>query len=215
MGQRDLGEPNMPAWRSRMAPWLRRIAAGTLALTLGLGQAFADEIASGYGGGQGRDSSSAFTAAEAFGGDGAAGALSSGRSEAVVAAAEKADWRVAERTAKVTITVDIDEEGIGTDDWTRTVTRTKVTSRFVSSTTRSQSFVIDEDGNRAIAKAVARARAPNNVAAVRNGAGTITAKTSVEVAGNGIASADAGGSIGIAGGGVKVETWGHTSAEVF
>ena len=62
---------------------------------------------------------------------------------------------------------------------------------------------------------MAKARAPNNVAAVRNGAGSVTAKTSVDVTGNGVASADAGGSIGIAGGGVKVETWGRTSAEVF
>ena len=78
-----------------------------------------------------------------------------------------------------------------------------------------KSYAIDEEGNRAIAKAVAKARAPNNVAAVRNGAGSVTAKTSVDVTGNGVASADAGGSIGIARGGVKVETWGRTSAEVF
>ncbi len=91
----------------------------------------------------------------------------------------------------------VDEEGVGTNAWTRTVTRTKVNSRFVSSVTRSQSYAIDEEGNRAIAKAVAKARAPNNVAAVRNGAGSVTAKTSVDVTGNGVASADAGGSIGI------------------
>jgi hypothetical protein len=62
---------------------------------------------------------------------------------------------------------------------------------------------------------VASAHAPTNVAAVRNGAGSITAKTSVDVTGNGFASADAGGFVGIAGGGVKVSTWGRTSAEVY
>ena len=225
MGQQeqrnDMAELELPARHDRtaqrrMAPWLRRIAAGALALTIGLGQAYADEVTSGHEGGQGRDKSSAFAAAEAFAGDGAASASSYGRSEAFGAAAAETARRNAEEAAKVTVTVDVDEEGIGTNAWTRTVTRTKVNRRFVSSVTRSQSYAIDEEGNRAIAKAVAKARAPNNVAAVRNGAGSVTAKTSVDVTGNGVASADAGGSIGIGGrGGVKVETWGRTSAEVF
>jgi hypothetical protein len=222
MGQQeqcnDMAEPELPArhWAPwRMAPWLRRIAAGALALTIGLGQAYADEVTSGHEGGQGRDKSSAFATGEAFAGDGAAHASSYGRSDAFGAAVEETARQIAAEAAKVTVTVDVDEEGIGTDAWTRTVTRTKVNSRFVSSVTRSQSYAIDEDGNRAIAKAVAKARAPNNVAAVRNGAGSITAKTSVDVTGNGLASADAGGSIGLGRGGVKVETWGRTSAEVF
>ena len=217
MGQqeRDIAEADLPAWRKHAAPWLRRIAAGALALTLGLGQAYADSPTSAHEGGQGADKSgSAFASAEAFAGDGTAHASSAGKSQAFGAAAtEAAVPQLAAEKAKVT--VDIEEEGVGTDAWTRTVTRTKVDGRFVTSVTRSLSFAIDEEGNRAIAKAVARARAPNNVAAVRNGAGSITAKTSVDVTGNGIASADAGGSIGIGRGGVKVETWGRTSAEVF
>ena len=195
MGQQeqcnDMAEPELPARHGLMAPWLRRIAACALALTIGLGHAYADEVTGGHEGGQGRDKSSD----EAFAGDGSAHASS---------------------TAKSKIIVTVDEEGIGTEAWTRTVTRTKVNSRFVSSVTRSQSYAIDEDGNRAVAMAVARARAPNNAAAVRNGAGNVTAKTSVDVTGNGVASADAGGSIGIGGrGSVKIETWGRTSAEVF
>ena len=224
MGQQeqgsDMAEPERTARQDRtaswrLAPWLRRIAACALALTIGFGHAYADEIGNAHEGGQGAEKSKAFAAGEAFAGDGAAGASSYGRSDAFGAAAEETARRTAEEAAKVTVTVDIDEEGIGTDAWTRTVTRTKVNSRFVSSVTRSQSYAIDEDGNRAIAKAMAKARAPNNVAAVRNGAGSITAKTSVDVTGNGVASADAGGSIGIARGGVKASTWGRTSAEVF
>jgi hypothetical protein len=251
MGQQDMIESDgvdsdLPAWRTRMAPWLRRIAACALALTIGLGQAYADSSVSALGGGEGRDKEgSSFASAEAFGGDNAARASSAGSAEvsggdgaasassagsaeafggtaspassagsvATLGAAGYAVTATAPQAVKVT--VDVEEEGVGTPAWTRTVTFTKITSRFVKSVTRSQSFVTDEEGNLAIAKAVARARAPNNVAAVRNGAGNITAKTSVEVTGNGVASADAGGSIGIARGGVKVETWGRTSAEVF
>lgn len=221
MGQQeqDMAEPELPARPGRMAwrmtPWLRPVAAGALALALaiGLGQAYAGEITNAHEGGQGQDKSRPFAAGEAFAGDSAARASSNARSDAFGAAAPGTAQRNAEEGAKVS--VDVDEEGIGTDAWTRTVTRTKVTGRFVSSVTRSRSYAIDEEGNRAVAKAVAKARAPNNVAAVRNGAGSITAKTSVDVAGNGAASADAGGSIGIARGGVKVETWGRTSAEVF
>jgi hypothetical protein len=215
MGQQHMTETDATTRRRPAAPWLRRIAACALALTLGLGQAYADEVTSGHEGGQGSDKSSSFAAAEAFAGNGAAGASSYGRSDAFGAAPEETARRNAEEAAKVTVSVKVEEEGVGTEAWTRTVTRTKVNRNFVMSVTRSQSYATDEEGNRAIAKAVARARAPNNVAAVRNGAGSITAKTSVDVTGNGVASADAGGSIGIAGGGVKVETWGRTSAEVF
>ena len=205
-----------PAGHVRPAPWLRRIAAGALALTLGFGQAYADEVTSAHEGGQGADKSgSAFASAEAFAGDGTAHASSSGGSEGFGAAEYDAAAKRKAAEAKVTVTVDVEEEGVGTNAWSRTVTRTKVNSRFVSSVTRSQSYATDEEGNRAIANAVAKARAPNNVAAVRNGAGSVTAKTSVDVTGNGVASADAGGSIGVARGGVKVETWGRTSAEVF
>jgi hypothetical protein len=239
MGQQEKADTDVPASRtapsvtctapsvsrvSRTAPWLRRIAACALALTLGLGHAWADENAAMHEGGQGADKSgSAFAGAEAFAGDGSARASSGGRASAF--SAKTFDVVVERKTppvkaaasadAKVTVTVDIEEDGIGTDAWTRTVTRTRVSSDFITSVTRSKSYAIDEDGNRAIARAVARARAPNNVAAVRNGAGSVTARTSVDVAGNGVASADAGGSIGIARGGVKVETWGRTSAEVF
>jgi hypothetical protein len=216
MGQQDMTETEVPAWRRQATPWLRRIAACALALTIGLGQAYADGPTSAHEGGQGADKSgSAFASAEAFAGDGTAYASSLGRAEAFGAAEYEAAAKRKAEEAKVTVTVDVEEEGVGTSAWTRTVTRTKVTSRFVSSVTRSQSYATDEEGDLAIAKAVAKARAPNNVAAVRNGAGSITAKTSVDVTGNGVASADAGGSIGIARGGVKVETWGRTSAEVF
>ena len=223
MGQQeqcnDMAEPDLPARHDRMAPWrlapwLRRIAAGALALTIGLGQAYADQVTSGHEGGQGADKSGSFATGEAFAGDGTAHASSTAKSEGFGAPRTKAAAQPLVEEAKVTVKVE--EEGIGTEAWTRTVTRTKVNSRFVSSVTRSQSYAIDDEGNRAIAKAVSKARAPNNAAAVRKGAGSITAKTSVDVTGNGVASADAGGSIGIGGrGGVKVETWGRTSAEVF
>ena len=80
MGQQeqcnDMAEPELPARHGRMAPWLRRIAACALALTIGLGQAYADEVTSGHEGGQGRDKSSAFATGEAFAGDGTAHASS-------------------------------------------------------------------------------------------------------------------------------------------
>jgi hypothetical protein len=214
----DLAESDLSPQPRRMTPWLRRIAACALVLAVGLGQAYADTEGM-HEGGQGSDKSgSAFASAEAFAGDGAARASSTAKSDAFGTAAYKAAEAEAERKAqeaKVSVTVEVEEEGVGTEAWSRTVTRTSVSSRFVSSVTRSKSYATDEDGNRAIAKAVAEARAPNNVAAVRNGAGSITAKTSVDVTGNGLASADAGGSIGIAPGGVKVSTWGRTSAEVY
>ena len=71
------------------------------------------------------------------------------------------------------------------------------------------------DGDQAVAKGVAIARAPNDAAAVENGAGRVVAKTSVDLRGTGAASAEAGGSIGVSGGKVEVGTWGKTSAEVY
>jgi len=217
MGQQeqcnDMAEPELPARHGPLAPWLRRIAACALALTIGLGQAYADEVTSGHEGGQGADKSGSFATAEAFAGDGTAHASSTAKSEGFGAVTTKAAQPKAQETK---VTVKVEEEGIGTNAWTRAVTRSYVKGGYVVSVTRSQSYATDEDGNRAIAKAFSKARAPNNVAAVRNGAGSVTAKTSVDVTGNGVASADAGGSIGIGGrGGVKVETWGRTSAEVF
>ena len=50
---------------------------------------------------------------------------------------------------------------------------------------------------------------------MRNGAGSVSAKTSVDVTGTGAGTADAGGAIGISGRKVEVSTWGRTSAEVF
>ena len=213
MGQQDMIESDASARRRRVAPWLRWIAAGALALTIG--QAYADSPTGTHEGGQGADKSGgAFASAEAFAGDGAARAASSGSAEAFGAAEYAAAARNAQRNGWAKVTVNVEEEGVGTEAWTRTVTRTYVGNKVVSYT-RSQSYATDEEGNRAVAKAVAKAQAPNSAAAVRNGAGSVTAKTSVDVAGNGVASADAGGSIGIAGGRVKAETWGRTSAEVF
>ena len=108
-----------------------------------------------------------------------------------------------------------DEDGTGVKTRTRTTTRSFVRDGFVVSRTRSRTIAYDEDGNRAVARAVAKARAPDDAAAVESGAGRVVAKTSVDVTGNGAASADAGGSIGVNDGKVEVSTWGRTSAEVF
>jgi hypothetical protein len=202
--------------------WLRSIAACALALTLGLGQAatdhaYADTIANAHEGGQGRDKNRS-SSAGAFGGDGSANAFPTASSEAFGGfqrAIAKQGLRARANAPSQVVTVDIEEDGVGTAAWSRTVTRTVTNLARVTSITRSFSYAADEEGNQAIAKAVARASAPNNVAAVRNGAGNIVAKTSVDVTGNGTASADAGGSIGVSRGGVKVSTWGETSAEVF
>jgi hypothetical protein len=215
-GQRDSDEPESPARRGRMSAWLRPIAACVFALTLGFGHAYADSLANNHEGGQGLDKShgATFASAEAAAnrGDGGAKASSSGKSEALggIGLVAKPSPQ-----AKATVVVDIDETGIGTSAWSRTVTRTITSTGWVKSVTRSYSYAADEEGNLAIAKAIARAGAPNNVAAVRNGAGDVFAKTSVDVTGNGIASANAGGSIGISGGKVTASTWGETSAEVF
>jgi hypothetical protein len=215
--QRSRSEPENsgpPASRGETGLWLRWIAAGAFALTLGLGQAFADTTDT-HEGGQGVDKPHAMSSASAgaFAGDGVAHATSTGRSEAVGGTGFARQPPKPE--LKTTVTVDVSEEGIGTDAWSRTVTRNFVNAKFVTSITKSVSVAIDDDGNTAIAKASAKARAPNNVAAVQAGAGTISSKTSVAVTGNGAASATAGGSIGVVDGGVKVSTWGETSAEVF
>jgi hypothetical protein len=211
MGQhgrrRDSDESESSAQRGRTGLWLRSIAVCALALTLGLSQAatdhaYADTIANAHEGGQGRDKSQSIASRGAFAGDGSANAFST------------ASLRARANAPSQVVTVDIEEDGVGTAAWSRTVTRTVTNLARVTSITRSFSYAADEEGNQAIAKAVARASAPNNVAAVRNGAGNIVAKTSVDVTGNGTASADAGGSIGVSRGGVKVSTWGETSAEV-
>src|SRR4030095_449895 len=134
---------------------------GAFALTLGLGQAFADTTDL-HEGGQGVDKPHATSSAtaEAFAGDGVARASSSGRSEAVGGAGFAKQPPKPE--LKTTVTVDVDEEGIGTDAWSRTVTRNFVNAKFVTSITKSVSVAIDDDGNTAIAKAPANARAPNN-----------------------------------------------------
>src|SRR5688572_28478651 len=130
MGQQeqcnDTAEPELPARHGRIAPWLRRIAACALALTIGLGQAYADEVASSHEGGQGRDKSGALATAEAFAGDGTAHASSTAKSEAFGTPRTKAAAQPRVEEAKVTVTVE--EEGIGTEAWTRTITRTKVGS---------------------------------------------------------------------------------------
>ncbi|HEV8389411.1 MAG TPA: hypothetical protein VGQ35_06200 [Dongiaceae bacterium] len=196
--------------------WLRGVAACALALTIGLGQAYADTIANAHDGGQGRDkyNNTAAASADAFAGDGRARASSFGFADAFGGVATQRA-KVQAELNKVTVAVDVEEDGVGTNAWSRTVTRTYTSKRYVTSITNSMSYAVDEEGNRAIAKAMARARAPNNVAAVQRGAGKVVAKTSVDVTGNGTASADAGGQVGISGGRVKASTWGKTSAEVF
>jgi hypothetical protein len=225
MGQRgrrrDSDESDSSAQRGRTGLWLRSIAACALVLTLGLGQAatdhaYADTIANAHEGGQGRDKSQS-SSTGAFAGDGSANAFPTASPEAFGGfqrAIAKQGLQARASAPSQVVTVDVEEDGVGTAAWTRTVTRTITDLARVTSITRSFSYAADEEGNQAIAKAVARARAPNNVAAVRNGAGNIVAKTSVDVTGNGTASADAGGSIGVSRGGVKVSTWGETSAEV-
>jgi len=127
MGQQeqcnDMAEPELPARHGLMAPWLRRIAACALALTIGLGQAYADQVTSGHEGGQGADKSGSFATGEAFAGDGTAHASSTAKSEGFGAPRTKAAAQPLVEEAKVTVKVE--EEGIGTEAWTRTVTRTK------------------------------------------------------------------------------------------
>jgi hypothetical protein len=226
MGQhgrrRDSDESESSAQRGRTGLWLRSIAACALALTLGLGQAatdhaYADTIANAHEGGQGRDKGQSIASRGAFAGDGSANACPTASPEAFGGfqrAIAKQGLRARANAPSQVVTVNVEEDGVGTAAWSRTVTRTVTNLARVTSITRSFSYAADEEGNQAIAKAVARASAPNNVAAVRNGAGNIVAKTSVDVTGNGTASADAGGSIGVSRGGVKVSTWGETSAEV-
>jgi len=193
--------------------WVRRwacsIAAGAVALMLGVASAHADTITPGHEGGQGADKEHA--SAGALADPKGTGAVSVGQPEAY---RHGSSFSNAVAQARGGATIAIDEES-ASGAWSRSVTRTSSTARFVTSKTRSVSIAFDEDGDRVVARAFAKARAPNSVAAVRDGAGTIIARTSVNVTGNGAGSAAAGGSIGVSGGAVKVSTWGETSAEVF
>ena len=203
MGQRD----GTSGRRGRMRRWAGSIAAGAVALTLGVASVHADTITQSHEGGQGADKE--HVSASALADCNGAKEFSAGQPEALHRHGSSVGKAKAQRVA-----VAIDEES-ATGPWSRSVTRTSSTARFVTSTTRSVSIALDEDGDRVLARAFAEARAPNNVAAVRNGAGTIIARTSVNVTGNGAGVAEGGGSIGISGGAVKVSTWGETSAEVF
>jgi hypothetical protein len=110
----------------------------------------------------------------------------------------------------------VDGEATDPAPRTRTTSRTVVTSRgIIKSVTRSFTYDTDAEGDTAIAKAVAKARVPNDVTAVENGAGRVIARTSAKVSSEGTADADAGGAIGVSGGKVEVSTWGRTSAEVY
>jgi hypothetical protein len=234
-------------WRT-MAWWWRSIAACAIALTLGLGQAYA-EIENAHEGGQGRDKEHSSVDSK----DRSNGASEVQASAAIpqaevtppedVTAPDEAtapeeattpddvtapgDATVPDDVTDVAASagdqpstdavadIAADEDGAGVTTRTRTTTRSFVKDGFVVSRTRSRTIAYHEDGNRAVARAVAKARAPDDVAAVENGAGRVVAKTSVDVTGNGAASADAGGSIGVNDGKVEVSTWGRTSAEVF
>jgi hypothetical protein len=193
----------------RRAPacWWRSFAACAITLTLGLDPACA-EIENAHEGGQGRDKETSAVARE-LGSGGEAGA----RAFATA------------RTAPPDIAVDeapepgpvfqVADEVDGTDPTTRSSTRTFVKDGFVVSRTRSTSVAFDEGGNRVVARAVAKTRVPDDVAAVESGAGRVVAKASVAVAGEGAGTTDTGGSIGVSGGRVAVATWGRTSAEIF
>ena len=90
MGQQeqDMAEADLSARPGRVTRWLRPIAACALALTLGIGQAYADSATNAHEGGQGADKSGgAFASAQAFAGDGNARASSAGSSDAFGAAA--------------------------------------------------------------------------------------------------------------------------------
>lgn len=227
-------------WWRTMAWWWRSMAACAIILTLGLGQAYA-EIENAHEGGQGRDKEHSSLASTDRGNGASQAPVSATLPQAEVAPLEDVT-APGEATAPdeatspddVTTPDDVtgalaseqpstdgiadvaaEEDGTGVTTRTRTTTRSFVKDGFVVSRTRSKTIAYDEDGNRAVARAVAKARAPNDVAAVENGAGRVVAKTSVDVTGNGAASADAGGSISVNDGKVEVSTWGRTSAEVF
>jgi hypothetical protein len=214
-------EPASPASRGKARFWLQAVAAGALALTLGLGttgpgQAYAETLTSTHEGGQSSDKVDALATASAEASHGAAKASSFGRSDAEAGITDpQPGMGLAIATAKDGATYHVDAQSLGTGAWTRTITRTATNQQIVSSTTRSKSIAFDDEGNRVVSIAVARARAPNNVEAVESGAGKVFAKTSVDVTGNGTGTASAGGSIGVSGGNVKASTWGETSAEVF
>jgi hypothetical protein len=204
--------------------WWRPLAACAIALTLGIGQAHA-EIENAHEGGQGRDKEASALSAEKRGGDAGGQAIAAARALAPDSiAAQPAETvsvepqvaETASETVQRAAVVAVDgEEDTAPTTRTRTTTRTVIRDGYVVSRTRSKTVSFDEDGNRAVARAVARARAPNDVAAIQAGAGRIVAKASVDIAGSGAGSAAAGGSIGISGGRVDVATWGRTSAEVF
>ena len=213
-------------WRQK--GWRCVLAAGAVALTLGLGPAYGDTIKTAHDGGQGRDkehsadvaperphaepSARITVTANAKGAGKAAAGVAQPKPQAATPPATVSNASA----PKATVEVAAEEEGDATRSWTRTVTRTVASARgIIRSITRSWSYAIDEDGNRAVAKAVAKARAPSDVAAVENGAGRVVARTSVDVTGNGSGRADAGGSVGVVDGKVEVSTWGRTTAEVF
>jgi hypothetical protein len=189
--------------------WREAAAAGAVLLTIGVGQACADPVPSPHDGGPKAENT--HVAAHAFGDHGAAKAFSADRSTALGGSGFSSNRMRAGGDA----TVEVDDRTIRPGVRSHTVTTITSDGRFLASSTRSTSIAIGDDGDAAFARAFAQARAPNNVTAVRNGAGKVFATTSVSVTGNGRATAEAGGSIGVSGGAVKVSTWGETSAEVF
>jgi len=197
----------------RRRVWLQIIAASALALVLGAGHAPADTLTNTHDGGQSADKAHAQAIASAAAAEGQARAASVGGSDADAGMSGALNLG-AIATDKNGVHIDIDMQRLGTQDWTRTITRS-TTGPVLTSSTQSTSVALDDEGNRVVSVAVARARAPNDVAAVQAGAGSVYARTSVDVTGYGAGSASAGGSIGISDGGVKVSTWGRTSAEVF
>ena len=201
---RDLGRR-----RRGMRFWRRAATAAAVLLTIGIGEACANPVPSHHDGGPKADN--AHVSAHAFGNHGGAKAFSADASPALGGPGFSSRRMQASGEAAVKI----DDRTIRPGVRSHTVTTTTSDGRFLASSTRSVSVAIDDDGDAAFARAFAQARAPNNVTAVRNGAGNVFAATSVSVTGDGRATARAGGSIGVSGGAVKVSTWGETSAEVF
>jgi len=180
--------------------WWRSLTACAIALALGLGQAHA-EIENAHEGGQGRDKeASAFHAEKRSGGDAGVQAFAVARAlapdriveqPAEPASVEQQVTEAASETAQQEAVVAVDgEEDAAPATRTRTSTRTFIRDGYLVSRTRSKTISFDEDGNRAVARAVARARAPNDVAAVAAGAGRIVAKTSVDITGSGAGRAE-------------------------
>ncbi|MEZ5831090.1 MAG: hypothetical protein R3D05_07910 [Dongiaceae bacterium] len=197
--------------------WLRSVAAGALVLMLGLGQAYADAFDGIHQSGGDHDKGrglarSAMHVAAQHGSEQATAHAQATTKPAEIAAP---DDESASDPASIDVASATPDDESGARTRTRTVTRTFTRHGNIISVTRSKSVSFDDEGNRAVAKAFAKARAPEDVEAVENGAGKVVAKTSVDVKGNGSASADAGGSISVDNGKVEVSTWGRTSAEVF